>query len=271
MSDTAAVETDEQGQETETEIEARKRGWVPKEEYRGAEDDWKPAKEWLDHGETEKQRLKKENAELQERLSANEATLKETKDTLEQFKGFYNKAEKRAYDKALKDLKAKQREAVKDGDEEAFAAAEKEIDALDKEVKEAAKPKTNGQEPPEHPDFKAWTADNPWYTGTDRVNLEMRKYCDDMAEYVADAHPSLKGRAFFDKMTGLVKEKFPDQFENPRRNSPGTVEGGGSNAPRPKNERSYENLPAEAKRECDRFVADKLLTREQYCADYEWE
>lgn len=277
MSDTAAV--DEKGaeeqaheeQQQETEAKARKQGWVPKDEFHGAEDDWKPAEEWLAHGETERQRLRREKAELEERFAAQDATLRQTQKTLEEFKGYHERVEQRAYDRALKDLKAKQRDAVEAGDTEAYDAAEKEIKELDKDVRDA-KPKGNGQDQPaEHPDFVAWKAQNSWYTGSGSKNLRMRKFCDDMAEYVAEANPGLKGRAFFDKMTELVKEEFPEQFENPRRDGPSAVEGAGSNAPTPKGKRTYANLPPEARASCDEFVDQGLLTREQYVADYEWD
>ena len=35
--------------------------------------------------------------------------------------------------------------------------------------------------------------------------------------------------------------------------------------------RTYADLPADAKKACDQFVKDKIMTREQYLEIYEWE
>lgn len=261
MSDTVAVEEEEQ---SEIETKARGQGWVPKEEFHGPDDQWRDAEAFMAFGENEQKKLKREKADLEARLAASDKVAKDTQATLAEFKGYYQNVEERAKTKALKELKAEQLKAVEDGDTDAYKKAEKEIDDLNKPVA-----KTNGVEPPEHPDYQPWLSDNDWY----KSNLRMRKFADEIAEYVAADNPQLvnKGRAFYDKITEVVKEEFPGKFENPRRDGPSTVESTGSNVPTPKGKQSYENLPAEAKAACDDYVKNGLLTREQYCKDYEWE
>jgi hypothetical protein len=68
----------------------------------------------------------------------------------------------------------------------------------------------------------------------------------------------------------------PEKFSNTRREAPSAVGASNGGAPmRKKNDKSYENLPAEAKKACDKLVTQmkshkKPFTREEYVANYEW-
>jgi hypothetical protein len=67
-----------------------------------------------------------------------------------------------------------------------------------------------------------------------------------------------------------VKEAFPHKFDNPNRNKAASVDGGanrGASTGRPKS-KTYNDLPADAKMQCDKYVNQKLMTKEKYIQEY---
>ena len=68
-----------------------------------------------------------------------------------------------------------------------------------------------------------------------------------------------------------MKEEFPEEFKNPNRDKPNGVDPGGEKTTTSK-AKSYESLPADAKKACDQFVRDiPGFKREDYLNTYEWE
>jgi hypothetical protein len=65
---------------------------------------------------------------------------------------------------------------------------------------------------------------------------------------------------------------FPwvDKFGKKQNSSSRVESGSGRQGRSGGSSQSYDNLPAEAKAACDRFVKQKLMTREQYVADFDW-
>jgi hypothetical protein len=82
--------------------------------------------------------------------------------------------------------------------------------------------------------------------------------------------PLLKGQPFLDKLDEVLAEEFPSKFGKKQAPSSRVESGSGRQGRSSGNSQSYDNLPAEAKAACDRFVKQKLMTREQYVADFDW-
>ena len=232
------------------EKQARALGWVPKEEFRGNPEIWKDAVEFVRHGE-------ETLPILRENLKKLHAKLDEQGRVIKNFAEHHKKTEERAYKRALKTLQEERLKAVDKGDTEKFEEIDKEIQDLEKTYSESEKEKT--------PAFSSWAEENPWY-GDD---IDMSMYADYVGNYLANKHPDWGPDRVFKEVTKKVKNKFPDKFTNPRRDQAPPVEGGGTapagTAPSGK---KYSDLPPEAKKICDEFVAQKLLTREQYVKDY---
>ena len=245
------------GEDTPTEIEvlAAEEGWSPEDKWRGDPDKWVDARTFIRQGRTI----------LRSTLQRQDGEIGEMKTTMEEFRDYARKSEQRAYDRAMANLKAQQRAAVQEGDTEAYDAAGKKIDALDKEAPEKA-PQAAPWNPDEDPNFKTFSADNPWYGG----DIEMTAFAESIAAVVGRKY---EGPAFYDKIAEEVRAKFPDKFKNAARKSPSRVEGSGAGTMRRGNGagKTYADLPAEAKAACTRFVKQKLMTRDEYVADYEWE
>jgi hypothetical protein len=76
---------------------------------------------------------------------------------------------------------------------------------------------------------------------------------------------------FYEEVTRQVKEAQPEKFTNPARKSASVSSSSDGRSPSTKTKKSYNDLPSEAKQACDKFVKQKLMTQEQYVAEYQWE
>lgn len=152
--DNASEETGSEGV-TDEEL-ARSLGWRPKAEYEG-DKPWKDFQEFLDERENNLQFARVTNSRLRKLNRDLTRQNKRMAAAVEQVKGF----EERAYQRALADLKAKQEQAVEEGDTDAFRKLDKEIDEL-----RDARPKAEGNAPDVDTGelFTEWLIDNPWYS-----------------------------------------------------------------------------------------------------------
>lgn len=247
--------------------EAELLGWVPKDQFRGNEDDWIDADVFVKRGKEINPILRKNNETLLKKLNAKDAEIAEIKAAVEEFRKYHEETEARAYKRALDDLKAAKKQALEEGDHEAVVDIDEEI----ADLKEAKKTTPSSPEP-EVPSYKTdpiyigWEADNQWIVG----DTAMQRAAEQAAELMRIRGNTSVGRDFLDQVTEKIKEAFPEKFSNTRRNQASPVEGGGNGSTRT-GKKTYADLPAEAKKACDRFVAQKLMTREQYLADYDWE
>lgn len=265
--ETEAQEGHEETQESNaTEERAREMGWRPKEEWEGDTSNWMEAEKFVERQDRLKERA---DGIAKAEIHRLNSQLAELKDTISDFRDHHTKVEQRAYERALKDLKVKQRAAVEDGNAEAFDQVEREIADLQKDVEKPAEKKVGV-----NPDFNAWQSENTWYSGDpleDPDFVEMTDFADKTANALHARHPELTGRAFYDKVGEVVKRRFAEKFENPRRRQVAAVEGAGDTTTRRKG-KTYADLPAEAKSACDKFVKAGLFkTRDEYVKEYEWE
>lgn len=265
MSDTTEAQEQERAQETEQEqeqkqaeptpqeVEARKMGWRPKEEW---DDDG--SAQWLDADAFNERNtrladrgdkiLKAEINSLTRKMNSMERTLGEAAEHIK-------KATALGYKKALKEIEAKADKAVEEGDTDAYHRAKGEMQELEQEVKAETKVETKPV-PKDDPDFDGWLSDNVWYDPKDDAyDVEMASYADSIVGSVG--RTGLQGRGLYDRMTAEMKKKFPDRFGNQRRRQAPAVEGagagGGSNG-----KTLWSQVPKEARAEFKRFVGQGL-------------
>jgi hypothetical protein len=225
-------------QSSEVEDKARKMGWTPKEEFKGDPDKWRDAAEFVERGEN---MLPIVRATVKKQ----ELKIAELEQTIREFAEHHTKTEQRAYEKAFKDLKAKQIEAVAAGDAKAFAEVDAEMAALHKEA--AEKPKIKTPQQTSDPVYDEWASRNRWIE--DRT---LEKEAEAQAIYLRERGDKRIGADFLDAVKERVKKEFPDKFENPRRNAAQSVE---SSAPAAKKGgKTYADMPAEARAACDRMA-----------------
>lgn len=260
--------------------EAMSQGWVPKDRFKGNESDWVDADVFVKRGREILPILRKNNENLIKDLQNTKQQLQDFKEAAEEFKKFQKEAYERKaqeYEKRIQEIKESRAQAISDGDGRKVNALD---DALDqakeefKEAKQAIKDADKVVEPVNQqttiePNLQAWLDRNTWF-GQDR---RMTSIANGIGESLRLEFPGLKGDAFLEKLDEVLAEEFPNKFKDKSKSPTSRVESGSGRQSRSGNgsgAQSYENLPAEAKAACDRFVKQKLMTREQYVADYDW-
>ena len=261
--------------------EAESQGWVPKERFRGNESDWVDAETFVKRGREILPILRKNNENLIKDLNQAKEQLKEFKEAAEEFKKFQREAYERKaaeYERRIQEIKESRAQAISDGDGQKVNALDDALDEAKEDLKEAKqaareaeKPTASNDPTPNEtkvdPVLQSWLDKNTWF-GEDR---RMTSIANGIGENLRLENPGLKGEAFLEKLDEVLAEEFPNRFGKKTPNS-SRVESGSGRQSRgsSSNAQSYDNLPAEAKAACDRFVKQKLMTREQYLADYDW-
>ena len=278
MSEEASV-TNETSPEVRHEAESQ--GWVPKERFRGNENDWVDAETFVKRGREILPILRKNNENLIKDLNQTKEQLKEFREAAEEFKRFQRESYERKatdYERRIQEIKDSRAQAITDGDGQKVNALD---DALDeakesfREAKQAVKDVVSTKEPVAtetaatiDPSLQLWLDRNNWF-GEDR---RMTSIANGIGESLRLEFPGLKGQPFLDKLDEVLVEEFPNKFGGSKKNvSASRVESGSGRQSRSgSNAQSYDNLPSTAKDACDRFVKQKLMTREQYVQDYDW-
>lgn len=277
----------DQPQTPDTEARARAQGWRPKTEYRGPPERWVDAENFLNASEEFMGVARERNRALESKLSKahDEITSLNGKvDNLTQvltdFREFASYGEKRAYDKAIRELTERRNVAVQHADVDAFKAVDAEIAELNKSIQPVAEerkakvevPKAQVETPtavvpPPDPLLLAWIDENPWFNSDGVLNSLARALDTDMERQ----RPGLARRDRWNAVKAEVQRRFPEKFENPLRENPSSVSAP-SGRPAPKAAKhSYENLSPEAKKACDKFVKSiPGYTREEYVKAYDW-
>ena len=261
----------------EVQHEAESQGWVPKERFRGNESDWVDADTFVKRGREILPILRKNNENLIKDLQATKDQLKEFREAAEEFKKFQRESYERKaqeYESQIREIKESRAQAISDGDGQKVNALD---DALDqakenfKEAKQSVKDVVSAKDPeptPEaiDPGLQAWLDRNTWF-GQDKRLTGM---VNGIGESLRLEFPLLKGQAFLVKLDEVLAEEFPNKFGKKQSPSSRVESGSGRQSRSGGNAQSYDNLPSEAKSACDRFVKQKLMTREQYVADFDW-
>jgi hypothetical protein len=257
--------------------EAESQGWVPKERFRGNESDWVDADTFVKRGREILPILRKNNENLIKDLNATKEQLKEFRQAAEEFKQFQREAYERKandYEQRIKEIKESRAQAISDGDGQKVNALDDALDLAKEEFKEAKQAVKDADvvktpEPTQteiDPGLQVWLDRNTWF-GEDK---RMTAVVNGIGESLRLEFPLLKGQPFLDKLDEVLAEEFPNKFGKKQSPSSRVESGSGRQSRGGSNTQSYDNLPSEAKAACDRFVKQKLMTREQYVADFDW-
>jgi len=239
----------------ETLAEAKRQGWVPQSDYNGPEDRWVDADTFVKKGKEINALLRKDNEFLKREVS-------EMKTTMMEFKKFHADTEKRAYDRAMLDLRDQKKEAINTGDGDKVLQIDDAIDEL-KQARAIEKVEVRPSNQPD-PTFVQWNEDNPWF-GKD---TELTEEANLIGEVIKRKQPTLIGEAFLDEVTKRVKKAYPEKFTNTNRARPSPVEGTTAPKSNQKGGKGYNDLPPEAKQACQKFEKQGLITREAYLKEY---
>ena len=263
--------------------EAESQGWVPKERFRGNESDWVDADVFVKRGREILPILRKNNENLMKDLNATKEQLKEFREAAEEFKKFQKDAYERKvseYERQIREIKESRAQAISDGDGQKVNALDDALDQAKDELREAKEAAKEAERVPSNtaaetagagvdPNLQVWLDRNEWF-GKDR---RMTSIANGIGESLRLEFPDLKGQPFLEKLDEVLAEEFPSKFGTKKNTKAGAVESGAgrvSRAAGSNNAKSYDSLPEDAKAACDRFVRQKLMTREEYVASYDW-
>lgn len=211
---------------------AKAMGWKPlpadprnpqPNEYRGDPRRWTDAATFIAHGEEELPILRDQNRRMSEKLARlDPAEIETMRNTIAQqavalkrAESIALRADKAGYDRALAELKTKQREAVETGDTVGFDQVQEQIDAAiaaraevekvpDPEPAPPPAPATEGR----WPETTAFLAENPWFQTDAVLQSAMIK----AHEAMVTLHPNIGRVEGYARAKAQVVEAYPDRF-----------------------------------------------------------
>lgn len=216
----------------EAEATARTLGWRGEDEFNGDPEKFVPAKEFLDRANKNVPVMRenyKKIADFNNVLLDRVKGFEEKIDTLTQK---YEEAEKRGYERALRDIEAKQEKAVIEGDTEAYKELKRRKEQLQQEQLE--KTTRIATENTQRQDFGIPLADqiaiatfenqNSWFRQDPELNEDMRGF----VVALKNSHPEMSMADVLEKAKSKVMKANPEKFNIKEKVSPVTGIGDGA-------------------------------------------
>lgn len=227
---------------TELEQRAISMGWKPKEEFSGEEDDFIDAKEFV------------RRQPLFDKIESQNKQVKLLNRSINELKEHYTKVNQAAYDRALIDLKNQRKEAIANGDGDAFTRIDDQI--KDAETQKAELEVLNKPIPQQEiPEFASWRGRNSWYNSV----TYMRAFADEIG--VKLHQRGLAPEEVLVEVEKAVRKEFPEKFRNPNKENAIQLENGKNVSGKAKE--TYQLTDMERKIMND-FARTKVMTPEQY-------
>lgn len=226
----------------EVEKIAGAQGWRPKDRFRGdGGAEWIDAREFLKRGE-------KKWPIMNERNRALEMQIQENQKAMLDMKGLMSGMEKRAYEKAKREVESKMKTAKDDLDLDAYDSASQELKDLEKD-----KPlEPTQQEQQMDPVLVQWTQEtrNRWF------HEDPDLYTQAVTFYgkLETMKPWLTTHEKVMQTEDFVKQNNPQKFGVKEKPMYSSVEGGRVAPRAKKNKHDYNEIPAEDRATFDSFI-----------------
>lgn len=248
-----------------TERRARAQGWVPQDQYRGDSAKWVDAETFLEKGYGNNDILRESVNRLADKVSERDQRIEElttrvaeSGQVLQSINNKLINADRDAYARGIADAEARMRKAAGEADTEAYDEAKADLDALEAKPvpveRPAQQPARTQQPAPKAPTIdpvtEAWVNEpaHSWFK-----DPKLSRSAVTLHKSILEDNPGMSLRASLDAVDVEIRQLFPEQFENPRRNARGSVGSPsgdrGGNGRGNGNGRSFANLPEDAKRE----------------------
>lgn len=227
----------------EAQSEAYKLGWRGKEEFNGDPEKFKDAKTFLNEANNNipmlRENFKKieaSNRRLQEQFERMGAEVAQTNRRLEE-------AERRGYENALKDIEARQRKAVEDGNLSEFDDLQKQKEALGTKPQKQTQQTKGGLDINDQIAIQVFESQNPWFRKDAELNQDMRGFI--MA--IKSSNPDMPMAEVLEKARERTIRVNQDKFRETTKSNE-VISTTGSTSQR----LSYATLPAEDKAAFDK-------------------
>ena len=249
MTEAAVVETKQEGgvvtnevTTPETEVEtpelspveqkAIEQGWVPKDQWKGDPEEWRPAREFVERGELYKSihELKRKDKQREVALTA--------------IQRHHEHVFTKAYEQAMRDLKAEKRAAMREQDFDRLEEVESKIEVLQEnhqqEVKQMQVVQAAAAPANSNTEFQAFLDRNTWYEADDTLRLE--------ADIIGGHYMKKGGTAdkLFSHVEQEIKKRYPEKFgiAPVKRGAPNAVAGvDRTNKKAPKGDLTMNDVP----------------------------
>jgi hypothetical protein len=176
---------------------AMESGWVPKDQWKGDPDSWRPAKEFNERGELFN-RIKQQSKDIGElRQAMNFLTNQQRK---QYFQGFND---------AIVQLKARRDEALEQGDLVSAQRLNDKIDEHKEILRDQKQVATAVPAAPAQPTqtFFSWAEKNPWYT----KDRKMTHFADAVGLAFKEENPDATEAEMLRHVSREIKDSFPDK------------------------------------------------------------
>lgn len=232
-------------QMSQTEVEARESGWVPKEEFTDDPEKWVDAGEFLRRGS------------LFKKIDSQSREIKAMRQAIADIQALHEKSRQAEYERALKTIREEKKAALEEGDADAVIEADEKLDMLREAQREDKIQRVEAPETGEaHPEFVNWVNKNTWY----KSHAGMKAFADAIGAELQGQ--GLTPREVLKRVEEEVRKEFPNRFKNPNQEKPNAVEGGGS--PRGVKGKDEYVLSDQERSIMNNLVRLKVMTKEQY-------
>jgi len=245
-------------EELSTEERAKAQGWNPN--YKG--ENAKTAEQFIEDGKKitpiQAERMKA----LEEKIISLEKTSKENaRELLAQQQKVLREQREIGRQKALKEIEERKKVAREEADVEALESAIKDENKIKQsEEKESVTEK----KPVVTKEFKEFAKNNPWYD----KNLK-----DPISLYADSYGARLATENRFDNLTDLLKEVEKEtklRFPEISGTKTPPIDDSNHTTTKKAGEKTYDNLPKEAKKACDMMVEKYGIKKEEYVENFDW-
>lgn len=203
------------------EARAREMGWKPLAEYRGPPGRWQPAADFIERGENilpivrdQNRRLTERVGKLEGEISGLRSTAQEQLTIIKDLRDMGQRANQAGYDRAMAELKAKQRQAVELGDTKAYDQLVEQAEALASgrpaatPAVEPDKPVTEPQRPVASAAVQTFVSQNPWFNADPFLT---RKMIDQHIDVIQEGEILEEAAQLVEAKRRLL-EDYPDRF-----------------------------------------------------------
>lgn len=270
--DQAVDSGDNEPRVDDTETRARAMGWVPKDEFRGPADKWRDAAEFVRHGEQELPILRERNRDLSRKVSEIERDYQQRFQRLEHMSTL---ALAKQREQIVASYTQAMRSAVEMGDVQRYDQLMQDygqrIGEFDQQIQERAQPVEKQPAPPAQlpPEVVAirrdFEARNPWFNTDPELNLAAQRH----HLRLQREKPGLSMAENLAETEKAVKAEYASRFGIAHKVSPSVEPGGGRMPSSGARTKGASDLPADARRQGEKFVREGLFKDlNEYAREY---
>lgn len=245
---------------SEAEKSAMERGWVPKDQWKGDPDAWRPAKEFNDRGE------------LIGKIMAQGRELEQLKAAVNHMTRQQQKAYIAGFENAIAQVKARRDAAIEQGDLQAVQTYNDKLDDIKDQFREAkaqvaSTPPVVASNPEGSDTFKSWHSQNKWY----EADRAMTVFAEAEGIAFKQSNPNSTEADMLQHVEKAVKKEFAHKFQRPYAPNP---DGEGRNTSRQSNSSSNKFAAMEAQMSPeDKEIMNTILkttkmTKEEYFKEF---